>query len=136
MGGVIVETVDQKTDRDHLAVPERMSESEEGCCRHAPGDEIVARRNIDAERPTGRQQHHQHKNRNEEESGEVAGQKIESIKKHTYHNVSAPVACVLFGSNRRTTSGNRSVLEKAYQSQPAEGGSMKSAPKADSFSEL
>src|SRR5258708_34258328 len=91
MGGVIVETVDQKTDRDHLAVPERMSESEEGCCRHAPGDEIVARRNIDAERPTGRQQHHQHKNRNEEESGEVAGHKIEPIKKHTYHNLPFPL---------------------------------------------
>ena len=74
---IVVEAVDQEADADHLAMFERMREPEEGGCRHAPGDEIIARRNIDAERPAGRQQHHQHKNRNEEKSGEIAGEKVE-----------------------------------------------------------
>jgi hypothetical protein len=69
---------------------ERMREPEEGGCRHAPGDEIIARRNIDAERPAGRQQHHQDKNRNEEKSGEIAGEQVESIKKHADHMCPSP----------------------------------------------
>jgi hypothetical protein len=51
MADVVAEAVDQEADADHLAVLERMCEPEEGRCRHAPGDEIIARRNIDAERP-------------------------------------------------------------------------------------
>ena len=47
---VVVEAVDQEADADHLAVFERVREPEERRCRHAPGDEIIARRNIDAER--------------------------------------------------------------------------------------
>src|SRR4051812_29260331 len=54
MPDVIAETIDQKTDADHLAVLEGMREPEEGRCRHAPGDEIVPCRNIDAERTAGR----------------------------------------------------------------------------------
>src|SRR5215216_1103541 len=88
MAYVVVEAVDQEADANHLAVFERVREPEEGGCRHAPGDEIIACRNIDAERPAGRQQHHQHKNRNEEKSGEIAGEKVESIKKHADHSVS------------------------------------------------
>ena len=79
MAGAVVEAVDQEADADHLAVPERMREPEEGRRRHAPGDEVIARRNIDAERPAARQQHHQHENRNEEKPGEIAGEKVESI---------------------------------------------------------
>ena len=90
MAGAVVEAVDQKADADHLAVPERMREPEEGRRRHAPGDEIIARRNIDAERPAARQQQHQHENRNEEKSGEIAGEKVDSIEKHADHNVSFP----------------------------------------------
>src|SRR6266545_4019529 len=87
---IVVEAVDQEADADHLAMLERMREPEEGGCRHAPGDEIIAGRNIDAERPAARQQHHQHKNRNEEKSGEIAGEKVDSIKKHPDHTVSFP----------------------------------------------
>src|SRR4029450_1380955 len=48
MTDVVVEAVDQKADADHLAMLERMREPKEGGCGHAPGDEIIARRNIDA----------------------------------------------------------------------------------------
>ena len=51
MAGAVVEAVDQEADADHLAVPERMREPEEGRRRHAPGDEVVARRNV---MPSGR----------------------------------------------------------------------------------
>ena len=71
---IVAETVDQETNADHLAVLERMGQAQEGGCRHAPGDEIVARGDVDAEGPAGRQQHHQHKNRNQEKSGEIAGE--------------------------------------------------------------
>src|SRR4029079_14994480 len=56
MTDIVAEAVDQQADADHLAMFERMREPEEGCCRHAPGDEIIARRNIDAKRPAARQQ--------------------------------------------------------------------------------
>src|SRR5256886_16892431 len=83
MAHAVVETIDQEADADHLAMFERMREPEEGRCRHAPGDEIIARRNIDAERTAARQQHHQYENRNEEKTGEIAGETVDSIKKHT-----------------------------------------------------
>src|SRR5207244_3041389 len=88
MADLVVEAVDQEADANHLAVFERMREPEEGRCGHAPGEEIIARRNIDAERSAARQQHHQHKNRNEEKPGEIAGEKVDSIKKHADHTVS------------------------------------------------
>src|SRR5262245_11233185 len=87
MADLVAETVDQEADADHLAVPERMREPEEGGRRHAPGDEVVARRNIDAERPAGGQHHHQHEDRNEEEPGEIAGEEIKPIKKHADHEL-------------------------------------------------
>src|SRR5215216_5132995 len=88
MAYVVVEAVDQEADANHLAVLERVREPEEGGCRHAPGDEIIAGRNIDAERPAGRKHHHQHKNRNEEKPGQIAGEKVDSIKKHADHTLS------------------------------------------------
>src|SRR4051812_29900297 len=103
MTDLVVETVDQKTDADHLAVPEGMRETEKGGGRHAPGNEIVAGRNIEAERPAGRQQHHQHKNRDEEKPGEIAGEKIESIEKNADHDVCFSLTRILSGSNSRTT---------------------------------
>ena len=42
------------------------------------------------ERPAGRQQHHQDENRDEEKSGEIAGEQIETIEKHADHTVSFP----------------------------------------------
>src|SRR6185369_13089421 len=92
MSHTIVEAVDQEADADHLAMLERVREPEKGRRRHAPGDEIIARRNIDAERPAAGQQHHQHENRDEEKPGEIAGEKVEPIKKHADHTVSFPLA--------------------------------------------
>src|SRR5213596_260413 len=88
MAHAVVETIDQEADANHLAMLERMRKPEEGGRRHAPRDEIIARRNIDAERTAAGQQHHQHENRNEEKSGEIAGEKVESIEKHADHTVS------------------------------------------------
>ncbi len=75
----VVEAVDQQADADHLAMPERMRKPEKGRRRHAPGNEIITRGDIDAERPAARQQHHQHEDRYQEKSGEIAGKKVESI---------------------------------------------------------
>src|SRR5689334_1474250 len=61
----VAEAIDQEADADHLAVPERMRQPEKGGRRHAPGDEVIARGNVDAERPAGRKQHHQDEDRNE-----------------------------------------------------------------------
>src|SRR5437660_28972 len=116
---IVVEAVDQEADADHLAMFERMREPEEGGCRHAPGNEIIARRNIDAKRPAARQQHHQHKNRNEEKPGEIAGEKVDSIKKHPDHTVSFPLARLLPASNRGANSGNRPLPEGTYRSRPS-----------------
>src|SRR5437899_12949605 len=77
MAYLVVEAVDQKADANHLAMFERMREHEEVRRRHAPGDEIIARGNMDTERTTAGQQHHQHDNRNEEKSGEISGEKQE-----------------------------------------------------------
>ena len=72
--------VDQQADADHLAVAEGVREAEERHRRHAPGDEIVAGRNVEAERPAGRQHHHQHEDREQEQAGEIAGEEIEAVE--------------------------------------------------------
>src|SRR6187399_1728912 len=49
MADLVAEAVDQEADADHLAMFERMGQPEEGRCCHAPGDEIIAGGNVDAE---------------------------------------------------------------------------------------
>src|SRR4051812_42312005 len=100
---LVAEAVDQQSDADHLAVPEGVREPEKGSRCHAPGDEIVARRDVDAQRPAGRQHHHQHENRNEEEPREIAGKQVKPIEKHADHDFF--LARILPGSNRRAASG-------------------------------
>src|SRR6185369_5791436 len=118
MTDIVAEAVDQEADADHLAMFECMREPEEGRCRHAPGDEIIACRNIDAKRPAARQQHHQHKNRNQEKPGEITGEKVEPIKKHADHTVSFPSHAYCCASNSGATSDRRPLQEGVYQSSP------------------
>src|SRR4051812_49422824 len=92
MSHTVVEAVDQEADANHLAMLERMCEPEKGGCRHGPGDEIIARRDIYAERPGAGQQHHQHEKGKEGKPGEIAGEKVEPIKKYADHTVSFPLA--------------------------------------------
>src|SRR2546421_2276851 len=119
MAHAVVETIDQEADANHLAMFERMREPEESRCRHAPGDEIIARRNIDAERTAAGLQHHQHENRDEEKSGEIAGEKVDSIAKHADHTVSLLPARRLPAGNRDANSDNRQFPERIYRSWPA-----------------
>src|SRR5256885_7126449 len=130
MAALVVEAVDQEADADHLAMFERMREPEEGRCRHAPGDEVIARRNIDAERTAARQQHHQHKNRNEEKPGEIAGEKVDSIEKHADHTVSFPSHACCPQAIEVPIPGSRLFPEKSL-SIPAVGQSrlLKSVPR-------
>ena len=84
MPALVRQLVDQQADPDHLAAAEGVGEAEERHRRHAPGDEIVGRRNVQADRPPGRQQHHQHENRQHERAGEIAREEVETIKKNPH----------------------------------------------------
>ena len=81
--------LDQKPDADHLAAAEGMGEPKEGHGRHAPGDEIVRRRDIKSNRPACRQEHHQQEDRHHERAGQISGKQVESIEKNP-HDASTP----------------------------------------------
>ena len=106
--GAPFQPVDQKSDPDHLAVPEGMRETEKRGRRHAPGHEIVAGRDIDAERPPGRQHHHQDEDRDEEKSGEIAGKKIKTIEEQ-HGSYFMPLPSVAGTLHEHTRSGRNGV---------------------------
>ena len=49
-----------------------------------------AGRNVEADRPPGRQHHHQHEDRHHEHAGEIAREKVETIKKNP-HDAPVPM---------------------------------------------
>ena len=90
-----VEPVDQQADADHLAVAEGMREAEKRGRRHAPGDEIVAGGNIDADRPPGRKDHHQDEDGDEKSAGRETGEQIQAVEKRSKHSSSQSArACI------------------------------------------
>jgi len=84
MPAPVRQLVDQESDPDHLAAAEGVGEAEERHRGHAPGDEIVGRRNVQPDRPPRREHHHQHENRQHERAGEIAREKVETIKKNPH----------------------------------------------------
>ena len=80
-----LDAVDQEADADHLAGAEGVGEAEERHRRHAPRHDVVAGRDVDAERAAGRQHHHQDEDENEEAAGREAGNEIEAIEKLPRH---------------------------------------------------
>src|SRR6185503_19081832 len=77
-------SVNQQSDADHFAVTKGMGETEERCGDHAPRNEIVTRRNVETDRPAGRQEHHQYKNCDKEETCRIAREQIKPIEPHTH----------------------------------------------------
>ena len=61
-----------------------------------PGGVVVADRNVEAERPSRRQQHHQDEEKDEKTASQDAGRKIESVEKNA-HEVSGRPA--MMGAN-------------------------------------
>ena len=122
MSRAAFQAVDKEADADHLAMLERMREPEKGCCRHAPGDEIIARRNIDAERPAGRQQHHQHKKGAEQDDG-LQGVKADEriVLDHLSLNIAPAEIHALLGTNGTGKSTLASIVMGCEGYRPTEG---------------
>jgi hypothetical protein len=62
-----------------------VGKAKESHCRHAPGGEIVAGRDVQANLPPNRQSHHQEKDDDQEKPGEIAGEEIKPVEKAAEH---------------------------------------------------
>jgi hypothetical protein len=62
-----------------------VGESQEGKSRHAPGGEVVARRDVETDLAPEGQAHHENEDRDQEKPGEVAGGTIEAIETRSDH---------------------------------------------------
>jgi hypothetical protein len=83
--GAAAQAVEHEADADHLAGLERVGEGQEGKGRHAPGGEVVARRDVEADLAADGEAHHENEDRDQEQPGEVAGGTIEAIEKGSDH---------------------------------------------------
>jgi len=86
VAGAAFEAVDQKPDPNHLAVTERVCEAEERRRHHAPRHQVVAGRNVETERPTSREEHHQDENREQKHARRVTRKLIKPVEKNAYHS--------------------------------------------------
>src|SRR4051812_32163376 len=90
----------KQPDADHVAALERMRKAKECHCGHAPGREVVARRNVQGGLPAERHHHHESEYQDQESPGEVAGGEIEPVKTFPDHKSTSLFTATLWAGRR------------------------------------